>query len=401
MSKYYKYDIKPKLPIQVIKGGTKLMTCGMSFKVDLYSGCEHDCCYCYAKHLVTIYSKWKKDPMKLNLKLLEQMFVDAFENNRKGQIYDLMRNRFALRAGSLTDNFQEADLKYKVGLKLLELLDKYDYPCIINTKGIIITKPDYLKLLKRLAKKQLVIVQYSLISLNEGLLKELEPGAPPPKERLKALKTLADNGIPTQIRIAPFIPWVTINCEDLIKEAKKVECKAIIVEFLRIPPKKPNEEKSTNEIIYNATKKVYGKNINLWKRYQKEGGKLHRGYMKFPFEKRLKIYLKLKELIEKEGMDFYVCNELKPDLNEKPFDCACCCGVENYKGFKNFNTASSNKIYKMLKEKGKISLNDVKKNLKSLDWNLFEKQWDKGVYEDLLYKCKKEYHQGKIIYSNL
>ena len=33
-----------------------------------------------------------------------------------------MRNRFALRAGSLTDNFQIADLKYGLGLKLLELL---------------------------------------------------------------------------------------------------------------------------------------------------------------------------------------------------------------------------------------------------------------------------------------
>lgn len=382
MDKFYKQDLRQRLPIQVIRGGTKLMTCGMSFKVDLYSGCEHDCCYCYAKHLVTIYSKWKTDPNKLNLQLLEQMFKDAFENNKEGHVYDLMRQRFALRAGSLTDNFQEADLKYKSGLKLLELLDKYDYPCVINTKGVIITKPEYLKLLKKLAKKELVIVQYSLISLNENLLKELEPGAPSPKERLKALKILADNGIPTQIRIAPFIPWVTINCKDLIKEVKKVGCKAIIVEFLRIPPKKANEEKSPNTIIYNAT------GINLWGRYKKFGGKLHHGYMKFPFEKRLEIYLKFKKLVEKEGMDYYVCNELKPDLNEKPVECACCCGVENYKGFKNFNTASSNKIYQMIKEKGKVSLEDIKKNLKSLDWDLFEKQWNKGVYEDLLINAK-------------
>ena len=110
--------------------------------------------------------------------------------------------------------------------------------------------------------------------------------------------------------------------------------------------------------------------------------------MKFPFEKRLEIYLKLKKLVEKEGMNYYVCNELKPDLNEKPVKCACCCGVENYKGFKNFNTASSNKIYQMIKEKGKVSLEDIKKNLKSLDWDLFEKQWNKGVYGDLLINAK-------------
>jgi len=388
MNRFYRQDLRQKLPIQVIKGGTKLMTCGMSFKVDLYSGCIHDCCYCYAKHLVTMYSKWKTDPNKLNLRLLEQMFKDAFENNKQGNVYDLMRKRFALRAGSLTDNFQEADLEYRSGLKLLQLLDKYNYPCIINTKGVIITKPEYLGLLKNLAKKQLVIVQYSLISLNEQLLKELEPGAPSPKERLNALRILADNGIPTQIRIAPYIPWVTKDYEELIKEAKKAGCKAIIVEFLRIPPKKANEEKSTNEIIYNATKKVFGEGIDLWERYKKEDGKLHHGYMKFPYKKRKEVYLKLKALIEKQGMDFYVCNELDPSLNEKPVECACCCGVENYKGFKNFNTASSNKIYKMLKEKGKVSLEDIKNNLTSLDWDLFERLWNKGVYGDLLFGCK-------------
>jgi len=388
MNPFEKINLRQKLPIQIIKGGTQLMSCGMPFKVDLYSGCKHNCCYCYAKHLITIYSKWKTDPNKLNIKLLEQMFEDAFENNKKGHVYDLMRKRFALRAGSLTDNYQEADLKYKSGLRLLELLNKYDYPCVINTKGIILKRPEYLNLLKKLAEKQLVIVQYSLISLNEKLLKELEPGAPSPQERLAALKLLSNSGVPTQIRIAPFIPQVTKDYRELIKEAKNVGCKAIITEFLRIPPKKSNEEKSMNKIVYEATKKIYGEGINLWKLYKMEGGKLHRGYMRFPFKKRLKFYLELKIIVEKEGMNFYVCNELKPDLNEKPVECACCCGIENYNGFKNFNSASSNKIYKMLKEKGQLSLEDVKKNLKSLDWDLFEKHWNKGVYEHLLYKCK-------------
>lgn len=371
-------------PIQVIKGGTKMMSCGMSFKVDLYSGCVHDCCYCYAKHLITLYSEWKTKPYSLDINLLEKMFEDAFKNNKKGHIYDLLRERFALRAGSLTDNFQEADLMYGSGLRLLELLDKYDYPCVINTKGIIISQPRYLELLKRLSKRNLVIVQFSLISLNEQLLKELEPGAPSPKERLDALRIISDNGIPTQVRIAPFIPNVTIDYPFLIKEAKKAGCKSIIVEFLRVPPKKSNETRSTNEIIYFATKRVFGKGVNLWEEYKSEGGKIEGGYLKYPFEKRLKIYSELKELIEKGGMDFYVCNESKPDLNQNPSDCACCCGIQNYPGFKNFNSASSNEIYKILKEKESVSLEDVRNNLKSLDWELFEKHWDKGVYENLL-----------------
>lgn len=395
---YYKHKKGQRLPIQTISGGTKMMSCGMAFKVDLYSGCEHDCCYCYAKHLLTLCSKWKKDPSKNN-ESLEQMFKDAFENKKSGDVYDLMRRRFALRSGSLTDNFQEADLIYKSGLKLLEVLDKYDYPCVINTKGVILSRPEYLNILKKLAKKELIIVQYSLISLNEGLLKELEPGAPPPSERLNSLKVLSDNGIPTQIRIAPFIPKVTTDYKDLIKEAKKAGCKSIIVEFLRIPPKKNNEKKSTNCAIFEATKKVYGKGINLWKEYIAQGGEVDRGYMKLPFSRRLETYLELKKLIEKEGMDFYVCNEIKPDLNTNPIECTCCCGIENYAGFINFNTASSNMIYKILKEQGKVSLDDIQDKLKSLDWNLFKKHWKKGIYNELLLNCKYIAKEELITYK--
>lgn len=353
------------------------MSCGTAFKVDLYSGCYHNCCYCYAKHLANLYGRWKTDPeVRNNIRLMEQMFENAFERKIEGQVYNLMRERFVLRAGSLTDNFQAVDKYYGAGLRLLELLVKYDYPCVITTKGVTIADQEYVNLLKILAKKELVIVQFSLISMDEQLIHKIEPGAPAPKERLKALKILADNNIPAQVRIAPIIP--SLDYEGIIKEIGKSGAKAVILEFLRIPPKKPSEKRGCADIISDAV------GFDIEKHYLDNGGRLDRGYIKMPYEKRYEYYHNMKKMIEDEGMICYVCNEVKPDINDFPFECTCCCGIENYNGFKNYNSASSNMIYRMLKERGKLSLEEIKNELKSLDWSLFEKHWRKGVYKDLL-----------------
>lgn len=377
-------------PIRVIRGGSELSSCGMSFKADFYSGCSHNCVYCYAKHLLTLYNAWKTKAKPIKKEQIDDAFEGAFEKNLKGEPYDQLRHKFPLRCGSLTDNFQPAELKCRLTLHFLENLVKYNYPCIFNTKSPIISRPEYVELLKVLASNECAVVQFSLISLNKNLIKSIEPGAPAPTKRLEAAKVISDAGIPVQIRLSPFIPYITTDYEELIKEAKESGVETIISEFFRIPPKKDNELKSVAKIIEEET------GINIWTKYKEDGAKVERGYLRYPFEKRYRTYRKLKKLAEENEMNFYVCGEADPSINDNPKPFACGCGTDLYCGFKKYNTASSNNVACLLKERGKLSLEEVKKELESLDWKLFEKQWNKGVYGTLLNNCKIERKSGKV-----
>jgi DNA repair photolyase len=54
-----------------------------------------------------------------------------------------------------------------------------------------------------------VSVQISLITLDPHLAQRLEPAAPPPQQRLRALERLRAAGIPVTVVLAPILPGIT------------------------------------------------------------------------------------------------------------------------------------------------------------------------------------------------
>jgi DNA repair photolyase len=123
--------------------------------------------------------------------------------------------------GTATDPYQPAEVKYGLTRKLLEVFGEAQGLSIsINTKSSL-AKRD-VSLFRRVAARNDLRVNISLISMDERLLRGLEPRASSPKARLEALRQISAAGIPSGLFMMPIIPGLTDSLntlESVVREA--------------------------------------------------------------------------------------------------------------------------------------------------------------------------------------
>lgn len=191
-------------PFKLVNSHNTCQQCLYAFEVDTYGrGCVHDCVYCYAKAELTVHAYWNRPfPMPVDITEIWKSFYTVFETDKKSKWRTIMKMKIPIRIGSMSDSFMFMDKKYKVTQELLKILNFYDYPYIIFTRSDLIAHDEYLGLLN----PDLCSLQMSISSTDDKMNKMIEAGAPSAKRRLKALKTLVDNGFWTTARLNPFFP---------------------------------------------------------------------------------------------------------------------------------------------------------------------------------------------------
>lgn len=189
---------------RLVNSHSTCQQCLYSFEIDTYGrGCIHECVYCYAKAELTVHGYWNNPiPVPVDINEIRKVFYTVFETDRKSKWREVLEKRIPLRIGSMSDSFMWMDQKYKVTQELLKILKHYNYPYIIFTRSDLVAHDDYIKLLD----PKLGAIQFSMSSINDELVKKIEPGAPSAKRRLNALKKLNENGIWTTVRINPLFP---------------------------------------------------------------------------------------------------------------------------------------------------------------------------------------------------
>jgi DNA repair photolyase len=165
------------------------------YVINPYTGCVHGCVYCYARFMkrFTAHAEaWGS-------------FVDAKINAPKVLENQLRRRRKALQEvvflSSVTDPYQPPENKYKLTRKLLEVLLEYQVPISILTKSDLVVRD-----IDLLNKFDRCTVGISLMTLDDELAHRLEPRAASPSRRLRALKSLRENGIRTSCFVSPYLP---------------------------------------------------------------------------------------------------------------------------------------------------------------------------------------------------
>ena len=160
------------------------------YALNLYTGCEHQCSYCYVKKIA--FGKLSGPiaiPRKNVLQLLEK------EINKK-----LPKEQILL---SFTgDPFCKAETKHHITRQALKIL------CYAGAKISILTKGGYRALeaieeIKAFGKN--IKIGATLTFLNEQKSLEYEPGAALPKERIEMLSIFKKEGINTWASFEPVI----------------------------------------------------------------------------------------------------------------------------------------------------------------------------------------------------
>ncbi|QJQ32838.1 PA0069 family radical SAM protein [Sphingomonas lacunae] len=175
---------------------------GFDRSINAYRGCEHGCIYCYARptHAFLDLSPGLDFETRLTVK------PDAAQLLRRELSAPGYRVA-PLAMGTNTDGYQPIEREWQITRQLLAILSETGHPLIITTKSDRILRD--LDLLAEMASRKLLCVSLSVTTLDAAIARSLEPRAPHPAKRLKAIEALAKAGVPVQVNVSPVIPSIT------------------------------------------------------------------------------------------------------------------------------------------------------------------------------------------------
>lgn len=110
--------------------------------------------------------------------------------------------------GTATDPYQPAERQHGVTQSVLQVLaEQVGLRVSIITKSPLITRD--MALLRTIAHRSSLTVHVSLITLDRALARRVEPRAPTPEARLRAVRRLAAAGIDVGVNCMPVLPGLT------------------------------------------------------------------------------------------------------------------------------------------------------------------------------------------------
>ncbi|MFP4610013.1 MAG: PA0069 family radical SAM protein [Thiohalophilus sp.] len=200
-----------------------------TFSINPYKGCEHGCCYCFARptHAYLDLSPGLDFESKIFAKpdaagLLEKAL------GRRNYVPDV------IALGANTDAYQPVEREMKITRAILEVLKSHNHPVAIITKSSLVERD--IDLLAPMAETGLVRVFVSITTLDRTLSRRLEPRAAAPQRRLETVRRLQQAGIPVGVLMAPIIPVLNDNeIEQLLGECAAAGAGAASYVILRLP----------------------------------------------------------------------------------------------------------------------------------------------------------------------
>ena len=121
--------------------------------------------------------------------------------------------------GANTDPYQPLEKSQMVTRSVLEVLVRCKHPVTITTKGALVARD--VDLLAELARDGLTRVMFSIPTLDNELKRILEPRAAAAAAKLKAMRVLAEAGVPVGVLVAPIIPVLTEHEIERVLEASR------------------------------------------------------------------------------------------------------------------------------------------------------------------------------------
>ena len=178
------------------------------YTINVYRGCSHACTYCFARptHEYLGLNTGEDFERRIVVK------VNAVELLRA----ELCARRWAghhIAMGTNTDPYQRCEGKYHLTQGVIRVLAEAGNPFSILTKSTLILRD--LDILADAARRTDVGVNLSIGTLDEEVWRLTEPGTPPPRRRLEAVRRLNEAGVACGVLVAPIIPGLSDRPEQL------------------------------------------------------------------------------------------------------------------------------------------------------------------------------------------
>src|SRR5438105_6290641 len=235
-----------EIECKTIINSTNTPGLGFRWSIIPYRGCQHACVYCFARgtHDYLGYDAGRDFESRIVVK------VNGPDVLRKELSRPSWRRELIV-LGTACDPYQQAELKYEISRKLLQVMLEFLQPVHMLTKSASVVRD--LGLWAELARATDAQIAFSIPTLDETIWKKMEPGTAKPAKRLEALRKLVEAGVPCGVMLAPVIPGLTddtAHIEEVVRSA--AECGASFVS-----PNVLNLKPGTKEWFMPALREAY------------------------------------------------------------------------------------------------------------------------------------------------
>lgn len=171
--------------------------------MNLYRGCVHGCIYCDSRsRCYRIDYPFEDVEVKRNA--LELLDAALRKKRRRGM----------LSTGAMTDPYIPEEEIFGLTRGAMRLALRHGFGFTLQTKSTRVLRD--LPLLQELNARTRCVVQMTLTTADEALCRKIEPNVSATLERARALRTLADAGIPTVAWLTPILPFINDTPENLL-----------------------------------------------------------------------------------------------------------------------------------------------------------------------------------------
>jgi DNA repair photolyase len=254
-----------------------LCTCPAKLSLNPYTGCPHGCLYCYATSYIPHFQETKP---KVDLE--KRLRRDASK----------VKPGCLVTMSSSSDPYPHMERDLQITRGCLETL---------KSRGLrvqVVTKSDLVCRDADLLSEMDSAVGITITTIKKDLTGMLEPGAPPTKRRLEAIRLLRRKGIPVFARIDPIIPGINDSeIEDLVFAACEAGAQHITSSTYKARPDSWKRICSVFPSQAESLKAIFEKGSRV-------GGSQY-----MPREIRESLMLKVEKAALKSGVTFASCRE--------------------------------------------------------------------------------------------
>jgi len=203
-----------------------------TWTVNPYRGCEFACKYCYARYTHEFME------IRDNAEFERKIYIKQNVRWLLRQDLKKVKAQEEIAIGTATDPYQPAEKRYEMTRSILEELAQHrGFNISLITKSDLIVRD--VDLLQQIAEHNTLFVNVTITTMNVQLARILEPRAPRPDLRMKAVRELNEAGIDAGVICAPVLPGITDSLPSLemvVAETKRAGGKYIFANALHLRP---------------------------------------------------------------------------------------------------------------------------------------------------------------------
>jgi DNA repair photolyase len=176
--------------------------------INPYRGCEFGCKYCYARFTHEFMER--RDAAAFETEIYAKDWdADAFRDELKS-----LKAAQIVGLGTATDPYQPAERRFERTRSVLRALtEARGISLFVTTKSDLVSRD--VDLYREIGKHNQVRVSVTVTTVRRELARLTEPYAPRPDLRLKAVKDLAEGGVPVGVIASPILPMITDGEDNL------------------------------------------------------------------------------------------------------------------------------------------------------------------------------------------